>query len=408
SFEFIVIGTEEELHGRFSALWDYIHTPQEQLQPWEKDEAECGLPEKAPRRQDLLTHLTRLNIYDGRNDSFSEDLLRAMLAHCPNLTHISMPKLTEIRNPQGLAQDIAQLCPRLKSVQNYGEEGDATAAPILQLLGMLPPQQVESLSCIAQPPFVVSGFGDLGGLFRRHSSTMRSIEIHSSHNIGSKTIQTILVECEALEQLSVDWGLSNSWHQLRIVLEDAIEAPWACTRIQELALSVAIPDEPFHHLTEDRVPYYERPAPTALFPDEKEQLSSLKDLYRQIGALKELHSLHLHALFYDPKGVRSVSSDDQATTFPAMLSLGCEETGRPGFLHHLAGLTKLKLLYGSVSAETRETRTTIGMEEVVWMEQHWPVLQEGGFLSRGSRNNIPKIFRWWKEQRAGKRFFIDA
>ncbi|KAF9113814.1 hypothetical protein BGW39_003577 [Mortierella sp. 14UC] len=319
-----------------------------------------------------------------------------------------MPRLTEIRNLQDLAQDIAQLCPRLKSVQNEGVYEVSAQRLILQLLGTLPHQRVESFYCTGRHFDVVSDLSDVGGLFRRHSTTMRSIVLSGCQIINSKMIQAILVECQALERLFVGCLSDSTRHQLCVGLEDAIETPWACTRIQELKLTITIPDEPFHHLAEDAVPYYERPAPIALSTAEKEQLRSLEALYCQIGALTELHFVRLYAHFYDPQDLRPVSRDYQATTFPAMLNLGCEETGRPGFLHHLAGLTKLKQLFGSVSAETRETRSTIGKEEIVWMERHWPMLQGAGFLSRRAKNNIPEPFRWWKEQRAGKQFFIGA
>jgi hypothetical protein len=49
-----------------------------------------------------------------------------------------------------------------------------------------------------------------------------------------------------------------------------------------------------------------------------------------------------------------------------MLNLRNEETGRPGYLHHLGGLSKLRALFGSVSATTKETKVTIGIEEVKW------------------------------------------
>lgn len=57
-----------------------------------------------------------------------------------------------------------------------------------------------------------------------------------------------------------------------------------------------------------------------------------------------------------------------------MLSLGDERTGRPGYLHHLAGLAKLRIFNGSVSAATDETKVTVRLEEAEWMRKHWPTL----------------------------------
>ncbi|KAH7055122.1 hypothetical protein BKA57DRAFT_453084 [Linnemannia elongata] len=170
-------------------------------------------------------------------------------------------------------------------------------------------------------------------------------------------------------------------------------------RIQNLNLTIAIPDEPLHRSKElGLVPYYNRPSPTTLSPAETAQFQSLEALYRQLGALTKLQSLELKAIFYDPVGARAISTTFRLNSFPGMLNLKNEETGRPGYLHLLRGLTKLRRLSGSISATNEETKATIGMEEVKWMDKHWPTLVKADFFTNRD-GNLSKPFLWFLEQR---------
>ncbi|KAG0276344.1 hypothetical protein BGZ95_007671 [Linnemannia exigua] len=373
SFEIRLVEVTIQWYREMSG--EYLAKEPGQLQLWETDDAECGLPTTTPRRQEPLMHLTRMDHSDVADEGVSESDVRSMLAHCPNLTSISIPNLTDVKNIHCLARDIAQFCPKLSSLdhENYG---DVTRGLVLHILEALPPQQVKMVICTSYDTFKVLGLDNAGWLFRQHSRTLQSIVFSGCQNIDTKTIQVVLVECEALEQLLVDWETDKTRHELCIDLEKAVEFPWVCTRIQELGLTIAIPDEPLHRRADDGVPYYERPAPTALSTAEKEQFKSLEALYRQLGELKELRALDLRAIFFDPQDRRPVSENYEANTFPGMLSLGCKETGRIGYLSHLSGLTKLKKFLGSTSVMTRETKVTFGEEEAIWMARHWSALEK--------------------------------
>ncbi|KAG0378676.1 hypothetical protein BGX24_003116 [Mortierella sp. AD032] len=401
SFEFGPI--VEESVWNPSAELRYDESIQDLLYPWEKDEAECGVPATTPRRLEPLTNLRALGVTE---DHISESYILSMLEHCPNLTDLAIPGLQAVKNEQDLAQDIAQLCPKLTGMQDLEESRNEYPDLIGQLLRVLPQQQVKKICCPNQKFVVDQDLGFAERLFRRHSTTLQSITLSSSENINSKTIQMILVECEALEELTVYQNPYENHLWLCLNLEDAIEFPWACNRIRTLELTVVVPDEPFHYLAENTVPYYDRPAPIVLSVAEKKQLKSLEALYRQIGALTELQTLDLQAVFFDLQGHRRGATHGYLNTLPGMLSLGCEETGRPGYLAHLAGLTKLKQLKGSFSAMTNETRVTVGMDEVVWMERHWPALESAEFSVH--EDKMPESFLWWKERRAGKTFYIGA
>ncbi|OAQ25513.1 hypothetical protein K457DRAFT_22976, partial [Linnemannia elongata AG-77] len=128
---------------------------------------------------------------------------------------------------------------------------------------------------------------------------------------------------------------------------------------------------------------------------ETAQFQSLEVLYRQIGALTELERLTLKAFFNDPAGARPPDIKFTRNSFPGMLNLKNEETGRPGYLQLLGGLTKLKKLSGSVSATIEETKATIGMDEVKWMDKHWPELENADFFLTRDRTTS-KPFQWFK------------
>ncbi|KAF9138102.1 hypothetical protein BGX30_009589, partial [Mortierella sp. GBA39] len=200
-------------------------------------------------------------------------------------------------------------------------------------------------------------------MFQRHSSTLREISLNGYMRIDSKVVQTILVECEALESFKVHCPNYCDPRPLCLHLEDAIEIPWASTRIQELQLAIAIPERPLFLPVDGTTPYYNRPPPTTLSVEETQQFKDLESFYRQIGKLTQLRRLDLRAHYYDPTGKRDRSRAFGSNAFPGMMNLGGEKTGRPGYLQLLGGLTKLKTLVGSVAADTKETMSflTLGL-----------------------------------------------
>ncbi|KAF9154668.1 hypothetical protein BG015_000270 [Linnemannia schmuckeri] len=148
--------------------------------------------------------------------------------------------------------------------------------------------------------FKIYDLDNTGAFCRKHSSTSRRIWLAGCSSCDTKAIQIIVAECEALELLNVLWTTSNNYRQLCLVLNDAIELPWACTKIQELTLTIAVSDEPLHDLAEGTIPYYDRLPPTTLSEAEEQQLEPLEAFYCQIGALTELRRLNLRALFFHP------------------------------------------------------------------------------------------------------------
>ncbi|KAK3826690.1 MAG: hypothetical protein J3R72DRAFT_457737 [Linnemannia gamsii] len=387
---------------RSSFADEYLYTPSGDRESWERSDEECGLAESFTQ-QESYTQLTKLWFWDAGDEPVTVEKFRSMLARCPNLTEITLPTITGIEDAQCLAENIIQFCPKLSSIEYRDWNQNSVVCDVIaRTLAALPEEHVRKFSCRADLPFDIHGLVDARPIFQRQSSTLCDVYLDGWSNIDSKTIQVILVECGTLERLSV--GCTSE--SLCINLEDSILFPWGCTRIQQLELNTAIPDQPLRRPPADTVPYYNRPPPTTLSATEEQQLSNLEALYKQIGALTEMQWLNLRAFFIDSNGDASVFWSDN--TFPGMLNLRCQKTGRPGYLHHLSGLSKLQRLEGSVSAEMEETKVTIGMDEVVWMERHWPALQGATFFRNLRGQEPPEAFRWWKEQRLGRSFDIGV
>lgn len=356
---------------------------------WEKAGEECGLA-TSPRRQEPLVRLMNLDIKGVQEDVSETDLL-SMLQHCPNLCNLGLPRMDDIVDSSDLATAIAESCPILGDV-TFNDEGMADGTLTLQIVDRLPPQRVKRYRC-DDVSFVIPGL-DAGSLFRRHSSTLQSLSLGGCDNFDSKAIQVLLVECRALEVLEMR-RVAQSGH--RISLEDAIEFPWACTRMKQLMLTVGVPEAPLHQHPGVK-PYYFRPAPTTLSTAEKEQFAQLESLYRQIGTLKDVERLDLGVVFLNSDGQALPIADVGFYTFPGMLSLGDSTIGRPGYLHHLAGLKRMRWLLGSVSAITDEAMKTVGRAEVAWMHENWPALQMAAFAPPLFRN-LPDAFKWLQAQR---------
>lgn len=395
-----LVSHEEDHTENLELTQEYVFLPPGTLQSWEKSDEECGLMTTYPRQQEPLQYLKQLSLGHW-DEGMTEEDLRSILQHCPNLTALVMPAIAEISDVRGLAGEIVQWCPKLNNLSNYGFSGggDAIRQLMVWMLIALPPQQVTHFASTGIPRFSAHRLDDLVSILLRHSSMLQEILLTNGHNIDSKGIQAILIECEALKKLVIVRSIHGSLQRPHLNLDDAIESPWVCTKMQDLQLTVAIPDQPLRHPVDGAAPYYNRPSPTALSPEETIQFMKLESFYRQLGTLTQLEQLNLRAIYLDPAGNREVSCDVLINTFPGMFSLGKRESGRVGFLQLLGGLSKLKRLTGSTCLMTNETGVTVGMDEVQWMDKHWPALEIANFSKDGMYSD-PLI--WLKETRRQK------
>ncbi|KAG0376953.1 hypothetical protein BGX24_006960 [Mortierella sp. AD032] len=247
---------------------------------------------------------------------------------------------------------IAGLCPRVTSLTTLQFPDGSDYELTFRVMEALPTQQLESLSC-SNSEFRMDEIA-ARGIFQRHSATLRHLDLAFCGSIQSKAMLTILVECVALEKLELRHYETHGG--IVILLEDAIEKPWACTKVQRFDLTVGVVEL---ELEPDQEPYYRRDSPFALTAAEEQQFAMLEKLYRQVGLLTEVRRLDLRLEWLDDEGFPTQDSAYDTNTFPALLSLGDKRTNRPGYLHLLAGLKKLQKLRGSVFVDVEETEETV-------------------------------------------------
>jgi hypothetical protein len=183
-------------------------------------------------------------------------------------------------------------------------------------------------------------------------------------------------------------------------LVEAISRPWVCTNIRHLELTVGIPDMPLGGPNND-TPYYLRAPPLVLSTNEEAVFGRLRLLYQQIGALKELRYLDLRAEKEMPGHEHLQKKEYEETSFPLLMSLGDKRTGRKGYLALLGGLSKLRVLRGSVYLDKAETRETVGLREAVWMDTAFPALEKAEFFYGAWSVEPSEPFLWLKKQRGG-------
>ncbi|KAG0308708.1 hypothetical protein BGZ97_013278 [Linnemannia gamsii] len=432
---FCVEVTEKELYLQDDMAEEYWEAEPGKPQSWEMmdgDEMREGemmmtaAPPRWLREEEPLSHLTSLKLRDMGEENISEDELRSMLAHCPNLTEIELPCVVPVKDIRRLALDIAHsLCPRLTILEENRSSAERWVCHGLavRIVDALPEHQVQRLRCLglsfAIPNLLNSSGNDTRPIFRRHSQTLREVVLWSCWEISSKTIQMILVECLALERLDARSATRTPRRtfndlmegipfrgEFSIDLQDAVEFPWGCTRIKDLRLTISIPDlyddddDNGDDDDDDSDNDNQPTSPTTVATAAEDMTATalvqrLESLYRQLGALMELERLYLQAVFYDPGAHCHLPRTYWLSTFPGMLldttgdgGPGGGSGGRPaGYLHLLGGLTRLKDLYvSSRSPRKEENNLTIGVEELKWMGKHWPMLEETSPISKRIRS----------------------
>ncbi|KAF9331066.1 hypothetical protein BGZ91_012260 [Linnemannia elongata] len=282
---------------------------------------------------------------------------------------------------------IGSHCRNLRSIaQDSYQPGQALPLSLGILETMAPQslQKLNSIQCFERE--IIQN--DFSGLFRRHSTTLRSIELSPCWQIRSNTLRTILCECRSLEEFVMIQADSPS--HCGIDLVDAVAAPWVCTNIVRLFLVVNLQD-----FREPSPPY----TITTMAAANTGQYISLKaQLDTDFGDDNWVNEMQQWLIY-------------QRNTLPGMLSLGDPKTGRPGFLHLFSGWKKLKSLMGSVALDTAETRRTVRLREMKFMLEQWPALTQVEFMQAeepeveelvagdGDGEGGPTALEWLQDER---------
>ncbi|KAG9062658.1 hypothetical protein KI688_004962 [Linnemannia hyalina] len=348
-----------------------------------------------PRRQGLLTELLELRLWRTTDETTAADIL-SVFAQCPNIQKLVIGDINGHYNVQDIGGFIGRQCPHINSLSYYSVESEELDSLPYRIMQELPPQQI--IDFIDMGEFSDLSFPTANLTIVKHSTTLRTLSF-SRINGGFRRISVgaIFDECMNLTKLHMG-GYGGGVY---IDLADAQGSPWRCTKLRSLTISVSgcvLPP-----VDAESLPYYDRPAPIALTHAETDLLSQLEKLYIQIGRLTELRDLSITIVKFDGQGEVDETSwswnDILAVphSFPAMLSLGDPWQGRPGYLGHLAGLSKLENFKGSVRADTKENKKTMEWKECVWINEHWPQLRLAYFFHFNEDISAP--FTWLQEQR---------
>ncbi|KAF9088112.1 hypothetical protein BGX23_007641 [Mortierella sp. AD031] len=316
--------------------------------------------------------------------------------HCPNVEKLDITNLN-VDNPYMLAALISALCPKVRHLRSSHIGLLDTGTVLSMIATALPEQQLESLD------FEYVAFNQRvripKEMLERHSTSLRALYLPGVVPIDTKAMRVIFDECKSLEILR-----THSHHRgtgPQIDLADAISRSWACTNLRRLELAVAIPDLPLGGPNSD-TPYYLRAGPLVLSESERVLFAQLEKLYRQVASLTELRYLDLRA---EERRAWSTNRGDFDRTyvkksFLMLMSLGDRRTGRKGYLDLLDGLTKLRVLRGSVYLDVEETEETVDVREAVWMDAHFPVLERAEFFGSKLDSEEPTAsFLWMQSQR---------
>ncbi|KAF9907013.1 hypothetical protein EC991_011408 [Linnemannia zychae] len=354
------------------------------------DKGEDEVMAMVPKRHGPLVNLEELSfsgIYANmRRWGYATDLM-SIFEQCPNIKKLDALNLfSGPDTAAGFGASVGKDCPKIESLKfETFDRGDSFA---FKILDFLPAQQLQHFD-------FKSAFKDFSNTtvthaILRHSTSLREIRINGSCRLHNIPISVFLKECVNLEVLYIPLFLSDG---LYTTLENILEHPWACFKLTHLSFAIGVHKLP---VFEPVQPYYLRPTPITLSLAESRHLAQLELFYQQLGALAQLEELNLRMVSLRENGEVDEEMLDTGTAFPAMLNLEDPLTGRPGFLHHLAGLSKLERLRGAFWVDTEEAEVTVGWAEVRWMDEHWPRLRGATFFERAE--NITAPFKWLQER----------
>ncbi|KAG0259810.1 hypothetical protein BGZ95_004582 [Linnemannia exigua] len=274
-----------------------------------------------------LKRLTQeLNPYFG--DSIGHAGHLAWMMRCPNLTYLEW-RTTNSKFPGlRLEKAIRQITwPKLDSFQLTGAcYSDERVATLLQ---HLPPQHVFRL-----PSAQLSALS-FSRLQERHFSTLRILDMNGCVQFSSSMALAVLCGCPLLEDLSAYYLTVKDMGQLGPARLD-----WVCLGLKQLKLYIARDPE---HPEDDRL------------------------IIDQLSKLKQLEQLEF--------GSEPLVDLDKALKND-LLSRGVLQLNLASGLTCLAGLKNLAVVtfLGTVQR--------FGVEEIRWMQENWPELQEvSGTLS---------------------------
>ncbi|KAK5827113.1 hypothetical protein F5H01DRAFT_330780 [Linnemannia elongata] len=351
-----------------------------------------ALDRASPAIRDRLHDLTMWSVAFNKDSSDQE--LSSILKRCPNLKRLTFPGTLNQSYNNNISQLIEDHCPKVSSLAfvDWTHYGRSRAPIPTWVMTHIPAQRIEEFKWTGFLEEITLARAQL--MFNPHSQVLRKIVFEQGRGVHGGAIKVILTECPALEHFQAVIEDFKCTFGSTIMLSDAIADPWVCTKLKVLDLAISMPD--MSRLAPGQDPYYKRAPIVELGDVEVELLGQLEKLYFQIGLLTDLTHLALRAVIGFTPGYWQSPYHDVTMPFPALLNLQEEQTGRPGYLDLLRGLTQLEELRGSVNTNSEETKVTVGWEEVRWMARYWPNLRVVAFAKDESELREP--FVWLQKE----------
>ena len=288
----------------------------------------------------------------------------ALFIHCPSIETLTLSNIRGSYDMELVAQLIGELCPHLRQISCRGWRGEGQTKQLpFRIMSAIPEHGLQEINCHSSSFILNDAMARKS--FARHSITLETVVFDACVGVNSRPLAVILAECPNLVVLQVTW--SDHYRGSALHLEDASSAPWGSNKFRRLSLTIGIPV--IHPTDANKRPYYLRNGPVVLTEAEMERFVHLEKFYKQIGSLHELEHLDLRVDAVNALGELFDDTTYEHLSFPGLLSLGNARTGRVGYLNLLGGLTTLKKLRGSVYARADETEKTMGLREIVWVDQ---------------------------------------
>ncbi|KAF9964746.1 hypothetical protein BGZ70_006002 [Mortierella alpina] len=281
-----------------------------------------------------------------REDATIQEIEYVVRAHCPNLKHLECSQLFETNQDGQAAQAFIRGCTGIQSFTSayFVDSPDDT------------------------PRYILSE------LITHHHTTLEVLELTDPVQVFSHDLQEILSRCRQLRRFWVIGGDDND-SMPGIAFRDISRGDWVCTELRQLGVI----------LNRCR---RERDASGPLGEEEHQDdphvwltASATKRAYQQIGQLKKLEVL---AIDIDR------TSGTKAKELDYMLDL----TLGQGWLGELAGLKNLRSLMLRA-----DFWSGMGQEDVKFMHEHWPLLDEIIISSDDQELHTKKHWQWLLEKR---------
>ncbi|KAG0086262.1 hypothetical protein BGZ93_000215 [Podila epicladia] len=237
------------------------------------------------------------------------------------------------------------------------------------------------------------GFGPLATrAVMRHAHSLEQLLVPDCGGFHSRDLQRFLTYAPNL--WNFEGTTSNEYNRMpidvRLGAQDLIDSKWACQRLQRLVLVIDQIPRPLIRCRYDGRPFTDEFLPAHLRPGHPyvtvaESRALQREVYRQLGSLHTLQELVLgHVLDREPKFILDMEDyqdfDGLTHRYVARgYQYECLELTLESGLDLLAGLTSLRVLNVTRMAHR------IGVNELEWMNVHWPNLKTIAGLVRKPR-----------------------